>query len=149
MAARLPVGWRRAPAERRPRGGARGAVPDAVAAGRRPRIEGSVGPAPGSPQVLVAAGYTGHGFGFAWRASDAPGARIVDARLEGVPIDPAARYRVTVNSFLAEGGDGFVAFRDGTDRLGGGLDVQVLVDALQAAPVVTPPAEPRVRVQGR
>jgi len=29
-----------------------------------------VGPAPGSPQVLVAAGYTGHGFGFAWRCGE-------------------------------------------------------------------------------
>ena len=43
---------------------------------------------------------------------------------------PASSYRVTLNSFLADGGDGFTVFKDGTDRL-----VQpnlVDVDAFQA-----------------
>jgi glycine/D-amino acid oxidase-like deaminating enzyme len=30
-----------------------------------------VGPAPGAPGALVAAGFTGHGFGFAWLAGEA------------------------------------------------------------------------------
>ena len=49
-----------------------------------------------------------------------------------MPIDRDARYRVTVNSFLAEGGDGFAAFADGTDRLGGAQDVDALVAFLGA-----------------
>lgn len=84
------------------------------------------------------------GFEWAWRAS-ASGPRIVEARLDGVPIDAAARYRVAVNAFLAEGGDGFEAFREGTDRLGGPLDVDALVAWLGAAAVVEPPARARVR----
>ena len=33
--------------------------------------------------------------------------------LNGRAIDPAARYRVTVNAFLADGGDGFVVLEGG------------------------------------
>lgn len=87
------------------------------------------------------------GFAFSWRAQGSSGPRIVEARLHGAPIDPAGRYRVTVNSFLAEGGDGFDAFRGGVDRLGGVLDVEALVDALRAVPEVTPPAAARVQAR--
>ena len=52
----------------------------------------------------------------------------VTITLNGVPIDPAATYRVTVNSFLADGGDGFTVLREGTDRLGGAVDT----DAFEA-----------------
>ncbi len=39
--------------------------------------------------------------------------------LNGVAMDPTATYRVTVNSFLADGGDNFVVLKEGTNRLGG------------------------------
>jgi 5'-nucleotidase len=67
----------------------------------------------------------------------------------GVAVDPAASYRVTVNSFLADGGDSFPILRSGTDRLGGSVDT----DALEAyiAPSLTgtpiaPPALDRIDV---
>ena len=85
------------------------------------------------------------GFEVRWRASAAPGARIVEARLDGVPIDPVARYRVTVNSFLAEGGDGFEQFRAGTERLGGALDVDALIAWLGATPTLEVPRTARVQ----
>lgn len=84
------------------------------------------------------------GFEWSWRASGA-GPRIVEARLDGVPVEPSARYRVAVNAFLAEGGDGFDAFRGGTERLGGPLDVDALLAWLGASAVVEPPARARVR----
>ena len=43
--------------------------------------------------------------------------------LNGTPIDPAPAYRVTVNSFLADGGDGFTVLKEGTNRVGGGVDL--------------------------
>ena len=46
-----------------------------------------VGPAPGSPRVLVAAGYTGHGFGFAYLC----GERAADAIL-GEPTPELAQF---------------------------------------------------------
>jgi 5'-nucleotidase len=53
----------------------------------------------------------------------------------GQPVDPAASYRITVNSFLAGGGDLFTVLTEGTDLTGGALDL----DALQAylAPSLT------------
>ena len=47
--------------------------------------------------------------------------------IDGVLVDPAAEYRVTVNSFLADGGDNFAVLVDGTDRLGGEVDLDALV----------------------
>lgn len=85
------------------------------------------------------------GFEWRWRARGPDGQRVTEMRLDGVPIDPAARYRVTVNAFLADGGDGFDVFRSGAERTGGVLDVTALVDWLGARAVTTPPREARVR----
>ena len=67
----------------------------------------------------------------------------------GVAVDPGTSYRVTVNSFLADGGDSFPILRSGTDRLGGSVDT----DALEAyiAPsltgaAITPPPLTRIDV---
>ncbi len=53
-------------------------------------------------------------------------------RLSGEPIDPAATYRVAMNSFLAGGGDGFTELAKGTDQLVGEDDLAALVDYLTA-----------------
>jgi len=56
-------------------------------------------------------------FSYAWRASAPQGQRIDPAsmRLRGEPIQADGHYRVTVNNFLANGGDGFTTFRDGVE----------------------------------
>lgn len=56
------------------------------------------------------------------------GSRVVpgSVKLNGQPLDPKASYRVTVNSFLASGGDGFRVLNEGTDRRMGLLDVEAL-----------------------
>jgi 5'-nucleotidase len=41
-----------------------------------------------------------------------------------------ATYRVTVNNFLADGGDGFSVLREGTNRLGGVVDTDAFADYL-------------------
>ncbi|KWV51860.1 bifunctional metallophosphatase/5'-nucleotidase [Bradyrhizobium macuxiense] len=68
------------------------------------------------------------GFSYAWDATKPDGARIVADRmaLDGKPIDPATSYRVTVNNYLAEGGDGFTAFKGGTAQQFGVYDVDAL-----------------------
>ena len=53
---------------------------------------------------------------------------ISSIKINGVAVNPTALYRVTVNSFLAAGGDSFPVLVDGTNRLGGAVDL----DALQA-----------------
>ena len=72
------------------------------------------------------------GFTYTWTDSAPPGARVSDMRLGGQPIEPSRGYRVTVNSFLAEGGDGFAAIKDGTDQKGGGQDIDALLAYLSA-----------------
>ncbi|HQF95704.1 MAG TPA: 5'-nucleotidase C-terminal domain-containing protein, partial [Microthrixaceae bacterium] len=72
------------------------------------------------------------------------GSKISNAKLNGVAIDPAATYKVTVNLFLADGGDGFTAFTAGTNRVGGGDDLVALNDYLGANSPVAPPATDRI-----
>ncbi|MFE9171763.1 bifunctional metallophosphatase/5'-nucleotidase [Streptomyces kebangsaanensis] len=71
-------------------------------------------------------------------------------RLDGKPIDPAATYRVAMNSFLAGGGDGFTELANGTNQLVGSDDLAALVDYLtansSAAAPYTPTAADRITV---
>jgi 5'-nucleotidase len=81
------------------------------------------------------------GFTYTWQSDAPPDERVRDMRLLGEPVRAEAAYRVTVNSFLADGGDGFAILRDGTDRKGGGQDLDALLAYLGArerAPVPSP-----------
>jgi 5'-nucleotidase len=74
------------------------------------------------------------------------GSRVDDLAVDGVPVDPAARYRITVNDLLAAGGDRFTVLAGGTDRVTGELDVQALADHLVAGGPVTAPQADRITV---
>jgi 5'-nucleotidase len=50
--------------------------------------------------------------------------QVVDT--QGLLLHPQRTVRVTVNGYLAEGGDGFSTFRRGTDRLAGVQDLDAL-----------------------
>ena len=47
-------------------------------------------------------------------------------RINGVVVNPLLTYRVTVNNFLADGGDKFYVLGKGSQRLGGAQDVDAL-----------------------
>ncbi len=66
--------------------------------------------------------------------------------IAGKPLDLAASYRITMNSFLADGGDGFTVFKLGTGTLVGGIDLDAFTGYLESrtAPVA-PPATDRIR----
>jgi 5'-nucleotidase len=68
---------------------------------------------------------------------------VSNVKLNGVALDPGATYRVTVNSFLADGGDNFATFATVTaPRLDGGNDLQALVNYLGTfSPVAPPPTD--------
>jgi 5'-nucleotidase len=78
--------------------------------------------------------------------------RVVTAsvRLNGAPVDPAATYRVAMNSFLAGGGDGFTTLGQGTDELVGTDDLTALEQYLtansSASAPIAPPAADRITV---
>jgi 5'-nucleotidase len=98
-------------------------------------------PAPGQSRILqVSAGFT-----YTWSASAPTGSKVSGIAIGGVPVDPAQSYRVTVNSFLADGGDNFTVLTEGTDRLGGAVDLDALEAFFQAAGgPVAPPALGRI-----
>jgi 5'-nucleotidase len=66
--------------------------------------------------------------------------------LDGEVVDPAQSYRVTVNSFMASGGDGFTVLVEGADRLGGANDLDALADYFATTSPVDPPALDRITV---
>ncbi|HEU4407474.1 MAG TPA: bifunctional metallophosphatase/5'-nucleotidase, partial [Polyangiaceae bacterium] len=90
-----------------------------------------------------------NGFTYAWdpnkfvdAAARKPDIDPATIKLNGVTLDPNGSYRVTVNSFLAGGGDGFAVLKEGASRLDGGDDL-VALEAYVAAhsPVAVPPAD--------
>ncbi len=78
------------------------------------------------------------GFKYTWDGAKACGARVSAVTLRrgssvetlvdasGRVVDPTKTYRVTVNSFMADGGDGFSTLLEGTNRLGGAQDIDAL-----------------------
>ena len=73
---------------------------------------------------------------------------IADIRLNGQPLNPTGTYRVTVNSFLATGGDNFVVLNEGTNRLGGEVDLDALVAYFGANSPVAPGPRDRIARTG-
>ncbi len=99
---------------------------------------------PSHPRVLQVS----RGFTYAWDAGRPPGERIVPGslRLNGAPIEPQQRLRVTVNSFLASGGDNFGVFRqDGQDARTGMMDIDALEQYVRSVASIAPGALDRIR----
>lgn len=84
------------------------------------------------------------GFAFTYDRSRPKGDRIVKATLNGDPINPLKSYRITMNSFLAAGGDGFTVFTEGTQTTTGANDLDAFEAWLGAVPVRQLPATDRV-----
>ncbi len=71
-----------------------------------------------------------------------PGSLTID----GTPVTDAGSYRITVNSFLADGGDTFPVLPQGTNRVGGVVDTDAFQQYLAANPNLAPPALNRIDV---
>jgi 5'-nucleotidase len=82
------------------------------------------------------------GFTYTWDAAKAVGDRVDPStiKIDGVTLIPGQGYRVTMNSFLADGGDGFSVFTQCTNPLGGEVDVDALGRYIgENSPVAPPP----------
>jgi 5'-nucleotidase len=100
---------------------------------------------PKRPRILQVS----NGFSYAWDNTGSAENRVLPDRiiLKGKRIEPAASYRVTVNGFLAVGGDGFTVLKDGKDPVVGVYDVDALNLYLGANSPVSPgPTDRIVRV---
>lgn len=71
------------------------------------------------------------------------GSRITAITLNGKPLDPAVRYRVTVNGFLALGGDGFTVFKAGRDAVTGPTDIEAFESLFRGKALVEVPRDVR------
>jgi 5'-nucleotidase len=79
------------------------------------------------------------GLTYTYDPTAAAGSRIGDITFEGAPLDEAASYKVTVNSFLASGGDNFTALNGASAKADSGkVDLQSQVDYFAANPSVSP-----------
>jgi 5'-nucleotidase len=82
------------------------------------------------PRILKASGLA-----YVWDNARPAGDRIVEMRTAaGQPIDANATYSVTVNSFLAAGGDNFTVLTQGTRPVVGPVDLDALVEYIGALP---------------
>jgi 5'-nucleotidase len=70
---------------------------------------------------------------------------VSNVQLNGLDLDLSASYLVTVNNFLADGGDNFATFAtiDGP-RIDGGVDLEALINYLGTFSPVAPPSTDRV-----
>ena len=97
----------------------------------------------GSVSYVVDAGGTTAAAG----ADPCTGTRVVRGSLTigGTPVVAAQTYRITVNSFLAGGGDGFTVLRSGTGSVTGSIDLDAFTAYLGARSPVSAPALDRIR----
>lgn len=86
------------------------------------------------------------GFSYTWKASGPAGDKIDPATimLNGTVIEPEGSYRVTMNNFMAAGGDGYLAFTEGTGSLTGPIDLDVLEAYLKVNNPLTAPSLGRI-----
>jgi len=86
------------------------------------------------------------GFSYVWNGTKPFGERV-DApsmKLGAMPIEPAKDYRVTINNYLALGGDGFTAFRVDGPKQTGVYDDEALFAYFQANSPIAP--APPIRI---
>ncbi len=97
-------------------------------------------PSPGANRILQVS----NGFTYTWSQSAPIGNKVSNMMLNGVPLDLGASYRVTVNSFLADGGDNFTVLVQGTNRLGGAVDTDAFEMYFAAFSPVAPGPQNRI-----
>jgi 5'-nucleotidase len=84
------------------------------------------------------------GFGYTWNKSAPLGKKvnISSIKIKGTSINPSSLYRVTVDSFLADGGDNLSILKAGINRTRGSLDINATVDYFNhSSPVSSGPRD--------
>lgn len=88
------------------------------------------------------------GFSYSWNSRGAI-CEKVDAgsmKINGSVVLPEGKYRVTVNNFLADGGDQMYVLKRGSDLVGGPLDIDAMTSYFARHPSVAPAEPHRIRV---
>jgi 5'-nucleotidase len=91
------------------------------------------------------------GMRYVWNPTAPVGSRIVSIEIGNAkdgykPFDPNGSYRVVVNNFMLNGGDGYSVLGKGTNKVDTGLiDADVLADYIRANSPVNPQVEGRIQ----
>jgi 5'-nucleotidase len=88
-----------------------------------------------------------NGFNYSWDGAKPYGEHVAanTISLNGQRVDPSGEYRVTVNNYLAVGGDGFTVLKEGTAQQVGVYDVDALYAYFQAQSPIAPAPAARIR----
>jgi 2',3'-cyclic-nucleotide 2'-phosphodiesterase/3'-nucleotidase/5'-nucleotidase len=79
------------------------------------------------------------GLKYTWTSKLPIGNRVLDIYLpDGTEIDPKGEYTVTVNNFMADGGDGFTILKEGKERVTGTTDFKALFNYVKAQSAIKP-----------
>jgi len=97
-------------------------------------------PVPGQNRILQVSS----GFSYSWSPTAPVGNRVREMRLNGQPVIASHNYRVTVNSFMAEGGDNFGVLKEGKERLVGVTDIAALEAYFKERSPIAPSPSPRI-----
>ena len=76
-----------------------------------------------------------------------PGMRVKSVTVNGMPLDPDKKYTLATNDYVADGGDGYVAFKDAA-RLISPVDAKLMasdvIDYIAAQKTIAPKPEGRI-----
>jgi 5'-nucleotidase len=100
-------------------------------------------PNPGALRILQVS----QGFEYSYKYDAATRVGTItpgSVKINGVPVELNQSYRVAMNNFLADGGDGFTVFREGTDSLGGEIDLDALVHYFEKNSPIAPGPQNRI-----
>jgi 5'-nucleotidase len=97
---------------------------------------------PKRPRILQVS----KGFNYTWDGAKPYGERVIADRmsLDGQRIDPSSSYRVTVNNYLAVGGDGFTVLKEGAAPQFGSYDADALYAYFKANSLIAPATADRI-----
>jgi 5'-nucleotidase len=100
-------------------------------------------PEQGSDKILQVS----KGFTYAWSKGEKKGNKvdIASIKIDGKKVDPKGRYRITTNSFLADGSE-FKTFKKGSGQAVGKTDIEALTTYFSTCSPVAPGPRDRIKV---
>jgi len=85
-------------------------------------------------------------FSYSYKKDNSTSPRASNILVAGQALNDSKVYRVTVNSFLADGGDNFTVLKEGKNPVGGGQDIDALEKyVVQYSPLNAPKTD-RIKV---
>jgi 5'-nucleotidase/UDP-sugar diphosphatase len=82
--------------------------------------------------------------------ADGKNGKISDVTVGGKPVDPGRLYRIATNDYMANGGDGYVIFKNSVDTFNTSMLMNdVFIDYVKSLPQpVAPATDGRITVMG-